>query len=424
LLLVSFLPLLEFGRRVTVDTDVKLSAPLVYGAVIIGMAALVFSAHDLATGLRISFRWLIGTPGALLTGVAIFKIWRNQRNLQTKKDLFCLIGIAMAFTCYGLLTLVFTDSDQAMPTWILNQRQFINIFGVPIQLLRTLCALTITAGFFVLTFDANYSNQMDLIKKIEDLHNSKLRLKEHMNELAHVTRLGLMGEMASGIAHEVNQPLTAIANYAQVSLNLIKKENPDLIKLAEVISKTQQQALRAGSIIHRMKDFGKSFSKHHATANINTLINDAIELCIVDLKQNGVLLTLELTNNLPPVFVDLIQVEQVIINLIRNSSEALQSLPENQQRKITIQSQLTLENDIQVSVTDNGLGITEDQKQKILMPFFTTKISGTGMGLSISRSLIEAHEGTLNFNSEFGKGTTFYFTLPIETTKREDEGER
>jgi C4-dicarboxylate-specific signal transduction histidine kinase len=265
---------------------------------------------------------------------------------------------------------------------------------------------------------------MDLIKKIEDLHNSKLRLKEHMNELAHVTRLGLMGEMASGIAHEVNQPLTAIANYAQVSLNLIKKENPDLIKLAEVISKTQQQALRAGSIIHRMKDFGKSFSKHHATANINTLINDAIELCIVDLKQNGVLLTLELTNNLPPVFVDLIQVEQVIINLIRNSSEALQSLPENQQRKITIQSQLTLENDIQVSVTDNGLGITEDLKQKILMPFFTTKISGTGMGLSISRSLIEAHEGTLNFNSEFGKGTTFYFTLPIETTKREDEGER
>lgn len=162
--------------------------------------------------------------------------------------------------------------------------------------------------------------------------------------------------MASGIAHEVNQPLTAIATYAQVSLNRIKKENPDLIKLAEIIVKNQQRALRAGSIIHRMKACGKSFSKQHATTNINILINDAIELCIVDLKQNLVTLDLELTNNLPPVFVDPIQIEQVIINLIRNSTDALQSLPENQPPKITIQSQLTLNNSIQVMHKRQWLG--------------------------------------------------------------------
>ncbi|HEY8160410.1 MAG TPA: PAS domain S-box protein [Methylobacter sp.] len=244
--------------------------------------------------------------------------------------------------------------------------------------------------------------------------------KEHLDELAHVTRLGLMGEMASGIAHEVNQPLSAISSYTQVSLNLIDSEHPDLARLTEILHKTQQQALRAGRIIHRMREFVKSHSKHRSAADINALIHDTVGLCIADLKQNGIRLAFELGHNLPPVYVDHVQIEQVLINLLRNSIDALKNLPPKQQRQVSIQSRLTVNNDnIQVRVKDNGAGLDKDQQQKVLTPFYTTKADGMGMGLSISRSLIEAHDGTLHFNSQPGKGTTFYFTIPIR--RKSDE---
>ena len=243
--------------------------------------------------------------------------------------------------------------------------------------------------------------------------------KEHLNELAHVTRLGLMGEMASGIAHEVNQPLSAISNYTQASINILGTENPDRVKLTEILYKTQQQALRAGQIIHRMRDFVKSHAKHRSTTDINALIHEAVDLCIAELKQNNIKLIFELESNLPLIYVDHIQIEQVIINLVRNSIEALQNLPAKQQRELTIRSRLTLNNSIQVRVKDNGPGLEPDQQQKILTPFYTTKENGMGMGLSISRSLIEAHDGSLHFNSKAGKGTSFYFILPVRRKSNE-----
>ncbi|MGZ5608982.1 MAG: PAS domain-containing sensor histidine kinase [Methylobacter sp.] len=238
--------------------------------------------------------------------------------------------------------------------------------------------------------------------------------KEHLDELAHVTRLGLMGEMASGIAHEVNQPLSAISSYTQVSLNLINADDPDLVKLTEILYKTQQQALRAGRIVHRMREFVKSHAKHRSTADLNNLIHEAVSLCIAELKQNCIKLTFELENNLPQLYVDHVQIEQVIINLIRNSVDALKILPLKHQRQIAIQSRLTVNNSIQVRIKDNGPGLDAEQQQKILTPFYTTKTDGMGMGLSISRSLIEAHEGSLNFNNQPGKGASFYFTLPVQ----------
>jgi C4-dicarboxylate-specific signal transduction histidine kinase len=237
--------------------------------------------------------------------------------------------------------------------------------------------------------------------------------KKHLDQLAHVTRLGLMGEMATGLAHEVNQPLTAIANYTQVSINLLKKETPDLIKLAEIAVKTQDQALKAGQIIHGVKRFCKATSQQRVAIDINELINDCVSLCSDPLKQNSIKLTLNLTDNLPLILIDHIQIEQVILNLIRNGIDAILSPSEKKLRHIIIQSYLTPNNEIQVRVKDNGSGIEEDQQAQILMPFHTTKSDGMGMGLSICRSLIEAHNGTLHFNSQFGKGSTFYFTLPI-----------
>jgi C4-dicarboxylate-specific signal transduction histidine kinase len=238
--------------------------------------------------------------------------------------------------------------------------------------------------------------------------------KEHLDQLAHITRLGLMGEMASGIAHEVNQPLTAIVNYAQASLNLINTEKPNLAKTAEVITKIYEQSLRAGQIIHRMKKFVKFNEKKTSTTLVNDLIHESIELCASELKQNNIELLLELENNLPPIFVDQIQIEQVLINLIRNGVDVVKDLPNAQQGQLSIQSFLDVDSSIMVKVTDNGPGLDMDQQQKIFMPFYTTKSEGMGMGLSICRSLIEAHNSTLKFNSAPGKGTTFYFALPIE----------
>jgi PAS domain S-box-containing protein len=244
--------------------------------------------------------------------------------------------------------------------------------------------------------------------------HQELQDKEHLSQLAHVTRLGLMGEMASGIAHEVNQPLTAIATYTQASLNLMKAEYPNLDKLAEIVYKTQQQALRAGQIIRRMREFVKSNTKQVAAADLNELIQDAVSLCLPELKLSNIALSLELQDSLPFVNVDTLQIEQVIINLIRNSADAFDGCPDNQPREISIHSLLTLNEGIEVRIKDNGPGITKDQQQKILMPFYTTKIEGMGMGLSICSSIIEAHEGYLHFNSEVGKGSTFYFNLPTK----------
>ncbi len=264
-------------------------------------------------------------------------------------------------------------------------------------------------------------NKRYFTKIIRDTTQRKEREAQgrlHLAELAHVTRLGLMGEMASGIAHEINQPLTAITNYTQASLNIMKGENPDLLKLARILDKTQQQAFRAGQIIHRMRAFLQSGAKQRTTDDINELIHDAVGLCMHEIHQHCIQLAFNLDYNLPKVYVDRIQIEQVLINLIRNSIEVLQSLPEKQARQLSIHSRLTDCHEIQLRVKDNGPGMDREQQQKIMMPFYTTKADGLGMGLSICRSLVESHDGSLTFNSQVGKGTSFYLILPIKTNLR------
>ena len=265
-----------------------------------------------------------------------------------------------------------------------------------------------------------FNNACYFVIIVRDISQRKKREhedKKHLDELAHITRLGLMGEMASGIAHEVNQPLTAICSYTQAAINLLNTEQYNPANLAEILYKTQQQSFRAGQIIHRMREFIKSNPKQRSTIEINTLVREASNLCEDEIKQNNVKLAFGLEENIPPVNADHIQIEQVLINLIRNSIEVLQHLPKNQPRQLSIQTQLIDNSIIQVRVKDNGPGIDEEQKLKVLTPFYTTKNTGMGMGLSICRSLIEAHDGVLFFNSEVGKGSTFYFELPLNYEK-------
>jgi PAS domain S-box-containing protein len=238
--------------------------------------------------------------------------------------------------------------------------------------------------------------------------------KQHLEELAHVTRLCLIGEMGSGIAHEVNQPLTAIVNYTQACLRFIGADKTDFDQLGEILFKIHQQALKAGQIIHRMKDFVSNRKIFRTDADINNLVEDAVSLCANDLKEGSIILELDLANNIPEITIDDIQIEQVILNLIRNSIDALTLTPQNEPRRLRIQSSMKKHDLVEIKVSDNGSGIDDAQKAKILTPFFTTKPTGMGMGLSISRSIIEAHQGVFNFSSNPDEGTTFSFTLPIK----------
>ncbi len=326
----------------------------------------------------------------------------------------CLKGMAIHEVIYRN-DLILPEDLILKNSWLSDCQEGITMHEVTYRIRLPDGAIRFISSSGELQYDA-MNKASCLVGSSQDItvrKNREQQDREHLAQLAHVTRLGLMGEMASGIAHEVNQPLTAIATYAQVSLNLMKNENPDLTKLAEVIHKTQQQALRAGQIIHRMREFIKSNNKQTATTDLNTVINEAANLCLSELTHGNISLSLELQENLPALTIDAIQIEQVIINLIRNSADALGNCPENQPRKLSIQSRYTIDNDLEVRIKDNGPGINKDEQQKILMPFYTTKANGMGMGLSISRSIIEAHNGNLYFNSEYGKGATFYFTLPL-----------
>lgn len=253
-----------------------------------------------------------------------------------------------------------------------------------------------------------------IVRDITQRKIQEQRDQEHLDELSHVTRLGLLGEMASGIAHEVNQPLTAIANYSQACLNLMQNGDADPAQLAGILQKTNQQALKAGQIIHRMRDFVKSRKIHHSTVEINALILDAISLSESFIKTNGVTLQLQLADALPTLCIDSIQIEQVILNLIKNSIDALLNLPPLTARRLSVQTALNSKGEIEIRIKDNGQGIVASEQHKILTPFYTTKAEGMGMGLSICRSIIEAHGGVLRFNSQPGKGSTFYFTLAVQ----------
>ncbi|RIZ68095.1 MAG: PAS domain S-box protein [Methylococcales bacterium] len=235
----------------------------------------------------------------------------------------------------------------------------------------------------------------------------------HLTELAHVARLCLIDEMGSGIAHEINQPLTAIANYSQACLRLMHVEKPDFTQLSDILLKIHQQSLSLGQIIHRIKNLVSYQAAIRTNTNINMLIQEVVSLCMLDFNRNNIHICLNLLEDMPEIMIDNVQIEQVLLHLIRNSIDALKN--SKNQRQLLIQSCIRNLNQVEVSVQDNGSGVDEGEKNTILNTFFTTKIMGLGLGLSISKSIVESHQGILDFTSKTNEGTTFYFLLPIKT---------
>jgi len=235
--------------------------------------------------------------------------------------------------------------------------------------------------------------------------------RKRLLDIAHFSRLSAMGEMASEIAHELNQPLAAISIYSDACRRMVlsgKSESEDIIQSLTDIS---VQADRAGAVIRRIREFVSKKDIQRNDTSINELVQGALQLLAVEIRSHNVELILDFTEDLPVVFVDQILIEQVIFNLIRNALEAMDDI-EQHRRVLRIHTLVSQSNVIEVLIDDSGPGMTEEQLKKIFDPFQTTKSDGMGMGLAISFSIIEAHHGRLWCVPNNHSGTTFSFTLP------------
>lgn len=241
------------------------------------------------------------------------------------------------------------------------------------------------------------------------------KARHHQAELAHMARLNMMGEMATGIAHELNQPLAAIATYADVALRMLRagSKQPDL--LDEALQGSRQQAVRASEIIRHLRQLVRKQAPQKVDVDINTLARGVVEFIQFEARKHQIHLRLKLDKTLPKISIDSIQLEQVLLNLVRNSIEALQTVSRTK-REATIHTGLNNDGCVQIEVVDNGPGMSVDTLDHLFKPFVTTKgAAGMGMGLSICRSIIEAHGGQLWAQSKADQGATFFLSLPLNT---------
>lgn len=255
------------------------------------------------------------------------------------------------------------------------------------------------------------ASKESLEQEIKERQHAQEQALTHQAELAHVARLSTMGEMASGLAHELNQPLSAIHTYVQGCIRRINMGNTDLDAIVNALTLTAQQADRAGGIIRRLRSFVRKGESHKTYSEINQIVSEVTGFLETQLKNKKVNLILDLEENLPPVLADIIQIEQVLINLLKNGIEAMSDIEDP---SIIVSTRCSSHNYIELCVIDSGHGISEDKLKRIFNPFFTTKTSGMGMGLSISSSIIEAHDGKLYAENNTEQGARFCLTLPIK----------
>ncbi|WFP65822.1 PAS domain-containing sensor histidine kinase [Mesorhizobium sp. WSM4904] len=251
------------------------------------------------------------------------------------------------------------------------------------------------------------------IRDLTERQETEARLQELQSELAHVSRLTEMGGMASAIAHELNQPLAAIANYLKGSRRLLDDSTGErLAMLRDAMDSAADQALRAGQIIRRMRDFVGRRESERQVEHIAKLVEEASALALVGTKDKGLRVTFDFDPRADLVLADKVQVQQVLVNLIRNAIEAME---ESSERTLTVRSKPADDMMIVVQVDDTGSGISEEMAARLFQPFATTKPRGMGVGLSISRTIVEAHGGQIEAKPRPGGGTTFRFTLPAVT---------
>lgn len=259
--------------------------------------------------------------------------------------------------------------------------------------------------------------QMQIATDITSRKEAQELARQQEEKLQFTSRLTTMGEMASSLAHELNQPLAAISNYCSGAAALVRSERATPETLLGALEKTAQQAVRAGMIIKRIREFVKRSEPKRQPARVPDIVADAIGLAEIEAHKRGIRIVTELSNRLPPVMVDPVLIEQVLVNLLKNAAEAMHTgRPASAEAVITVRMSVEA-GAVRVTVIDHGPGVDEKTAERLFEPFYSTKPDGMGMGLNICRSIIESHRGRLwvaNNVNEKGEvtGCSFSFTLP------------
>ena len=248
------------------------------------------------------------------------------------------------------------------------------------------------------------------IRDLTNRRNTERKLSELQSELIHVSRLSAMGTMASTLAHEINQPLTAIANYLEAARAMIGDTSDGPIgEIADALDLAAAQSLRAGTIVRRLRTFVDGGETEFAAERLDKLVDEATSLALLGAHEAGVVVTMTAVGR-DEVMVDRVQIQQVLVNLIRN---AIQSMETVANKELKIATSLERAGSVRVTVTDTGLGLDCDIRSRLFEAFATTKEDGMGLGLSICRTIVEAHGGKIWAEASAGGGTAFHFTLPL-----------
>jgi two-component system sensor kinase FixL len=264
----------------------------------------------------------------------------------------------------------------------------------------------------------NHRGFIGVIRDITERHQSASQVRELTRDLVHISRLSAMGQLSSSLAHELNQPLTAIMNYAEAARQMVDTGGANAMpKVQEFLGKTVEQAERAGQIIRRLRSFVEKGPVERSLEELNRVVTEASNLATIGLRVDGISVQFDLDDSLLPINIDKIQIQQVVVNLVRNAVEVLRG---SERRELVIQT-VGKPGAQEVAIRDTGPGIDPGIAEKLFTPFLTTKKDGMGIGLSISQSIIESHEGRLWAESNPGGGTVFRFRLPMPE-RAEDVG--
>ncbi len=273
--------------------------------------------------------------------------------------------------------------------------------------------ISLVLALFVATIIASLSSmRISHAEKLEK--QSQERLKELQTQIAQVNRLATMGELATGLAHEINQPLMAVSNYARAALNELDTSNAiDYKKLRERLSSVEKNALRAGEVIRRIRKFVSRGEIQAGAVNFNQLIKYPLEILAHEIKISAVKISLKVPKDLPVFWLDEIQIQQVFVNLIRNAIEAMQRA-KSVKREIKIEVNIDEDQYVCISIRDSGPGISAEVRERLFEQFNSSNPNGMGLGLAISRRIIEAHQGVIDVESSPENGVHFLIRIPVQ----------
>ncbi|MGB5103107.1 MAG: PAS domain S-box protein [Steroidobacteraceae bacterium] len=264
--------------------------------------------------------------------------------------------------------------------------------------------------------DGHLLKHVGTIHDVTERRHAQDEARQLQERLTHFARLSTMGEMAAGLAHEINQPLSAIATYAQACQRLLKLPEPEVEDVLAALEQINAQALRAGEVIRRLRNFVKNREVKREPVDCSRLLQDLRMLAETDARLHNVRLRIDAEHELPTVYADPIQLQQVVLNLVRNAIDAMADAPE-ERREVVLQTRRSSDGEVEVMVADRGSGLAPEATEHLFNPFFTTKAGGTGLGLAISRSIVRAHGGRLWHTPNDECGARFHFTLPVSPAK-------